>query len=131
MSSTPAGPASPSLYQLRVVLHGISPLIWRRLLVPAATSVAELHTILQTAFGWGDEHLHRFVVHGTEYGVDHLGGPFRDSILAITVVSRTRAAGVTLSLRLLFSHPMVAALAHVTAEPDVIVRDLDRPGLLG
>jgi hypothetical protein len=78
MSSTPAGPASPSLYQLRVVLHGISPLIWRSLLVPAATSVAELHTILQTAFGWGDEHLHRFVVHGTEYGVDHLGGPFRD-----------------------------------------------------
>jgi hypothetical protein len=78
MSSTPAKPAIPSLYQLRVVLHGISPLIWRRLLVPAATSVAELHTILQTAFGWGDEHLHRFVVHGTEYGVDHLGGPFRD-----------------------------------------------------
>jgi hypothetical protein len=32
----------------------------------------------RSAFGWGDEHLHRFVVHGTEYGVDHLGGPFRD-----------------------------------------------------
>jgi hypothetical protein len=30
MSSTPAVPAIPSLYQLRVVLHGISPLIWRR-----------------------------------------------------------------------------------------------------
>jgi hypothetical protein len=46
--------------------------------VPAATSVAELHTILQTAFGWSDAHLHRFVVHGTEYGVDHLAGQFRD-----------------------------------------------------
>ncbi len=48
-----------------------------------------------------------------------------------TVVSRTRAAGVALSLRLLFSHPTVATLAHVADEPDVIVRDLDRPGLLG
>jgi hypothetical protein len=29
MSSTPDLPATTSLYQLRVVLHGISPLIWR------------------------------------------------------------------------------------------------------
>jgi len=79
MSSTPAGPASPSLYQLRVVLHGISPLIWRRLLVPGHTSVAGLHTVLQTAFGWCGEHLHRLVIHGTEYGIAYVGGPgFRD-----------------------------------------------------
>jgi pRiA4b ORF-3-like protein len=70
MSSTPAGPASLSRYQLRVVLHGISPLIWRRLLVPATATIAELHSVLQTVFGWGGEHLHRFVI---------LGGPgFRD-----------------------------------------------------
>ncbi len=79
MSSTPAGPASPSLYQLRVVLHGISPLIWRRMLVPGHTSVAGLHTVLQTAFGWCGEHLHRLVIHGTEYGIAYVGGPgFRD-----------------------------------------------------
>jgi hypothetical protein len=79
MSSTPAGPASLSLYQLRVVLHGISPLIWRRLLVPATATIAELHSVLQTVFGWGGEHLHRFVIHGTEYGISYLGGPgFRD-----------------------------------------------------
>jgi hypothetical protein len=79
MSSTPAGPGIPSLYQLRVVLHGISPLIWRRLLVPATATIAELHTILQTAFGWCDEHLHRLVIHGTEYGIAYAGGPgFRD-----------------------------------------------------
>jgi len=71
--------APPLVYQLRVVVHGISPLIWRRLLVPAETTIAELHTILQTAFGWGGEHLHRFVIHGTEYGISYAGGPgFRD-----------------------------------------------------
>ena len=72
-------PAPPPVYQLRVVVHGISPLVWRRLLVPAETTIAELHTILQTAFGWGGEHLHRFVIHGTEYGISYVGGPgFRD-----------------------------------------------------
>ena len=25
-------------------------------------------------FGWSDEHLHRFVIHGREYGVSHFGG---------------------------------------------------------
>jgi hypothetical protein len=58
-----------TVYQLRVVLAGISPMVWRRLLVPAGTSVAGLHEILQAAFGWSDEHLHRFTIHAVEYGL--------------------------------------------------------------
>lgn len=70
---------SPVVYRLRVVIHGISPLIWRRLLVSTTTTIAQLHTIVQAAFGWGGEHLHRFVIHGTEYGIYYSGGPvFRD-----------------------------------------------------
>jgi Plasmid pRiA4b ORF-3-like protein len=64
-----------AVYQLRVVLRGISPLIWRRLLVDAGTSIADLHTILQTAFSWSDEHLHHFTVHGVNYGLWRPGGP--------------------------------------------------------
>lgn len=62
-------PVTDTVYQLRVVLAGISPLVWRRLLVPAETSVAGLYEILQTAFGWSDEHLHRFTIHAVEYGL--------------------------------------------------------------
>lgn len=58
-----------TVYQLRVVLAGISPMVWRRLLVPAETSIAGLHEILQVAFGWSDEHLHRFTIHAVEYGL--------------------------------------------------------------
>ena len=65
----------PSAYQLRVVVRGVSPLIWRRLLVPADTTIADLHAVLQTAFGWTGTHLHRFVVHGREYGTGYVGGP--------------------------------------------------------
>src|SRR6266700_1351757 len=61
-------PAGPFVYQLRVVLRHISPLIWRRLLVRSDSSIADLHATLQPALGWSDEHLHRFVIHGCQYG---------------------------------------------------------------
>jgi Plasmid pRiA4b ORF-3-like protein len=37
-----------------------SPMIWRRLLVRSDSTIADQHYTLQTAFGWSDEHLHRF-----------------------------------------------------------------------
>jgi pRiA4b ORF-3-like protein len=87
---------SPNLavYQLRVVMVGISPLIWRRLLIPADTTIAGLHTVLQTAFGWGGEHLHRFVIHGTEYGISYVGGSgFRDDARRSASVSLVCVSG--------------------------------------
>jgi hypothetical protein len=52
--------SSLAIYQLRVVRCGVSPLVWRRLLVVNETSLGELHEILQNAFDWSGEHLHRF-----------------------------------------------------------------------
>src|SRR4030095_6560809 len=62
------------IYQLKITLRGISPLIWRRLLVRAETSIADLHYILQLAMGWTDSHLHRFLIQGKEYGSADDGG---------------------------------------------------------
>jgi Plasmid pRiA4b ORF-3-like protein len=62
------------VYQLRAVLRGISPLIWRRLLVRSDSTVAQLHEVLQIAFGWDDEHLNRFEIRGREYAVYRDGG---------------------------------------------------------
>jgi Plasmid pRiA4b ORF-3-like protein len=58
----------PHIYQLRMVLRGISPLIWRRVLVCSDTTLAHLHAMLQILFTWSDEHLHSFHIHGREYG---------------------------------------------------------------
>jgi Plasmid pRiA4b ORF-3-like protein len=70
-----------NIYRLRVVIAGVSPLLWRRLEVAAGTTVAGLHAIVQTAFGWSGEYLHRFVIGGTEYGITYVGGPgFRDDV---------------------------------------------------
>jgi len=74
----PSDPAA--VYQLRIRLDRISPMIWRRLLVTDATTIAELHTTIQIAFGWSDSHLHQFVIHGKSYGIAYLGGvSFADS----------------------------------------------------
>ena len=62
------------IFQLRVVLRGISSLIWRRLLVRSDSTVAQLHEALQVAFGWGDDHLNRFEIRGREYAVYRDGG---------------------------------------------------------
>lgn len=58
---------SPSVFQLRVILGGVSPLVWRRLVVDAGSTLDELHDVLQVAFAWNGDHLHRFKVHGREY----------------------------------------------------------------
>ena len=78
----------PVVYQVRVVVAGISPLIWRRLLVLAEATIADLPAILQTAFGWSGEHLHHFTVHGAQYGVCYDGGPvFRDDPYRVRLAS--------------------------------------------
>ena len=62
------------VFQLRVVLRGISPLIWRLLLVRSDSTVAQFHEALQVAFGWDDQHLNRFEIRGREYAVYRDGG---------------------------------------------------------
>jgi len=68
------------IYQLRIWIREISPQIWRRLLVRSDSTIAQLHDILQIAFGWSDEHLHRFLIRGRPYGIGRSGGiSFHDS----------------------------------------------------
>jgi len=60
---------TPIIYQLKVVLLGVSPMIWRRLLVCGDSTITDLRYILQIAMGWSDDHLHQFRIHGKRYGI--------------------------------------------------------------
>jgi hypothetical protein len=62
------------IYQLKVWLQGISPMVWRRLLVRSDSTIADLHYTIQIAIGWSDVHLNRFHIHGQDFGVYHDGG---------------------------------------------------------
>jgi hypothetical protein len=77
----------PFIYQLKVVLLGTSPTIWRRVLVSSDSTIEDLHYIVQLTMGWSNIHLHHFIIHGQEYGITQPGG---------TIFS-TRASEVKLS----------------------------------
>ncbi|MYS79474.1 plasmid pRiA4b ORF-3 family protein [Embleya scabrispora] len=52
-------------YQLKIALRNTSPPIWRRVTLPADTSLGCLHDIVRLCFGWDDSHLHAFAEPGS------------------------------------------------------------------
>lgn len=57
-----------TVYQLKVSLLRTKPPIWRRLLVNADMTLNDLHSAIQSSFGWDDCHLHMFEVDQEQYG---------------------------------------------------------------
>lgn len=59
---------TPTILQFRVWLKGLSPMVWRRVQMPATMTLREFHGVLQVAMGWEGIHLYQFVVHTVRYG---------------------------------------------------------------
>ena len=71
-------PGEP-VHQIVVTLCEIDdPPVWRRLLVPSATSLNRLHDVLQAAMGWQNSHLHSFTDGHRTYGHPDPELGFRD-----------------------------------------------------
>jgi hypothetical protein len=66
--------AGEPVLQLRIELvDSDNPVIWRRVLVPAASTLADLHVVIQAAMGWQNAHLHQFRVGDRWYGPQGAG----------------------------------------------------------
>jgi hypothetical protein len=46
----------------------VEPIVSRTLELPFSLTLDQLHAVLQAAFGWTDNHLHRFEIGGLDYG---------------------------------------------------------------
>lgn len=57
------------VYVIEVSLKDIKPRIWRRIAVPGEFTLDQVHQVIQTAMGWGSEHLHEFEIGGQSYGM--------------------------------------------------------------
>jgi pRiA4b ORF-3-like protein len=57
------------IYQLKITLLGVQPLIWRRIEMPASLRLCCLHSAIQVVMGWTDSHLHQFEKGGKNWGV--------------------------------------------------------------
>jgi hypothetical protein len=64
----------PGALRISITLLGSDPLIWRRLEVPARTTLESLHWIIQLAFDWDDSHLHQFEVPSGVVGNEQSAG---------------------------------------------------------
>ena len=49
-----------SIYQLKIVLDGSNPQIWRRVLVSKHVTLTNLHHVIQSVMGWSESHMHQF-----------------------------------------------------------------------
>jgi hypothetical protein len=61
--------------QLKTLLRDVHPAVWRRVRLVDGLSIADLHYVIQVLMGWEDDHLHRFRIHGRDYGIAYIGGP--------------------------------------------------------
>ncbi len=50
----------PALFQVKLTVKDVDPLIWRRILVRSDVTLALLHKIIQTLMGWANYHLYAF-----------------------------------------------------------------------
>lgn len=59
MRVKPTQPAQ--VHELKIILRGSKPPIWRRTAVPSDMNLGDLHQVIQVVMGWENYHLHQFV----------------------------------------------------------------------
>ena len=67
-SPTSAPAMSGTIMQFKVWLLGLSPMVWRRVHVPATFTLRQLHGVIQVAMGWEGTHLFQFQLRAVRYG---------------------------------------------------------------
>ena len=68
--------------QVKVWLLGISPMVWRRVMVPNTCTLRELHGVIQVAMGWEGIHLYQFCLRSRRYGSWEVSASSPDVTLA-------------------------------------------------
>jgi hypothetical protein len=102
--------------QLKVWLLGISPMIWRCLLVPSACTLHELHGVIQVAMGWEGIHLYQFCLRAACYGSWELSASSPEVTLAALRLRKGARFTYEYDLNIPWRHE-VRIEDHIAAEP--------------
>ena len=73
-----ATPPAASILQIKIRLLDISPMIWRRILIPEGYTLHQLHGVIQAAMGWEGIHLFEFRIRAVGYTAFDLQGESPD-----------------------------------------------------
>ena len=87
MASDPG--AATSILQLRIALRGLSPPVWRRVLVPEHLTFPQLHNVIQVVMGYLDNNRQFIVNYGDRYRHgDPIASGFVESVVNQVVSKR-------------------------------------------
>jgi hypothetical protein len=102
--------------QLKARLLGLSPMVWRRLVVPGTCTLRELHGVLQVAMGWAGIHLYQFRLRAGRYGSWELAASSPDVTLAAVRLRPGARFAYEYDLNVPWRHELRIE-GHPTAEP--------------
>ncbi len=86
-AAPPAADAA-GVVRVKVWLLGISPMVWRRLLMPDTCTLRELHGMIQVAMGWEGIHLYQVCLRSRRYGSWEVSASSPDVALAALKLRR-------------------------------------------
>ena len=101
---------------MKVWLLGISPMVWRRVLVPGTYALHELHGVIQVAMGWDGIHLYHFCLRAKRLGSSELSASSPDATLAALRLRQGARFTYEHDLNIPWRHE-VRVEAHLPAEP--------------
>src|ERR1700679_3465902 len=102
-----------AVYRFHIALRDVSPKVWRRVELPAGSSLADLQRVIQISLGWSDEYQHRFCVRNHYQRVTgSWGWAARRRLIAQSKNSR----------HLLLPRPIALFVVAPEYRPDAIVR---------
>jgi Plasmid pRiA4b ORF-3-like protein len=124
------GSVNPELPVLRIkiVLLGTKPPIWRRVLVPAEFTLAQLHDVVQAAMGWEDCHLYQFYIGKQRFGVPDPNERFLGGSLTLNE-KKTRLANLlnTVGAKATYIYDLGDSWEHALTVEKILPAELDVP----
>ncbi len=91
--------ALPAVFQIKLSVKDVTPLIWRRILVRSDVTLALLHKIIQALMGWANYHLYAFRDGTLSYAPprddDHLFGKSKSVGVALARLFDKKSKAIT------------------------------------
>lgn len=81
------------IYDLKITLDNVEPIVWRRILVPGDILLDELHALIQLSMSWESTHMYSFEIGGKTYMDDpdgEFGAQEPDSIELSDAIKKTK-----------------------------------------
>jgi len=107
--------------QVKVWLLGISPMVWRRPLVPDTCTLRELHGMIQVAMGWEGIHLYQFCFRSRRYGSWEVSASSPDITLAALKLRRGARFTYEYDLNIPWRHEVRIEESRLDTEPGKVL----------